>query len=120
MSKDDKKHDLIGHNLETRSFTAETIQEFKSKLNELNNLVGKTINYHTASHGDDYYFEDEVSNQKDLEKYPATTPEFGHFRRPNPYEKKRFAAKAESNLNTLSLEIMNLFRKFIQEDKKHD
>ena len=48
MSKDDKKYDLIGHNLETRSFTAETIQEFKSKLNELNNLVGKTINYHTA------------------------------------------------------------------------
>ena len=36
MSKDDKKHDLIGHNLETRSFTAESIHEFKNKLNELN------------------------------------------------------------------------------------
>ena len=52
-----------------------------------------------------------------MEKYPATRPEYGHFRRPNPYEKKRFAAKAETNLNTLSMEIMKLFRKFIQEGK---
>ena len=43
MSKDDKKHDLIGHNLETRSFTAESIHEFKNKLNELNNQSVKQL-----------------------------------------------------------------------------
>ena len=97
MENDNQKN-LLGHNSDNRSITVETVDEVKRKLNDLRSLVQKTINYHTASHGDDYYFEDEISNQKDLEKYPATTPEFGHFRRPNPYEKKRFAAKAESNL----------------------
>ena len=116
----EKQKNLLGHNSDNRSITEETVDEVKSKLNDLRSLVQKTINYHTASHGDDYYFEDEISNQKDLEKYPATTPEFGHFRRPNPYEKKRFAAKAESNLNNIGTELHNLFNKMITEVKKYD
>ena len=119
MENDNQKN-LLGHNSDNRSITVETVDEVKSKLNDLRSLVQKTINYHTASHGDDYYFEDEISNQKDLDKYPATTPEFGHFRRPNPYEKKRFAAKAETNLNNIGTEIHNLFNKMITEVKKYD
>ena len=119
MENDNQKN-LLGHNSDNRSITVETVDEVKRKLNDLRSLVQKTINYHTASHGDDYYFEDEISNQKDLEKYPATTPEFGHFRRPNPYEKKRFAAKAETNLNNIGTELHNLFNKMITEVKKYD
>jgi len=87
---------------------------------KLSNKISAIQDMHKASHGHEYYFADEQSNVKDCERYPATTPEFGHFRRPNPYEKKRFAAKAESNLNNIGTELHNLFNKMITEVKKYD
>ena len=70
------------------------------------------------SHGDDYYLKMKSATKRSR-KYPATTPEFGHFRRPNPYEKKDFAA-SRKQFNNIGTELHNLFNKLITEVKKYD
>ena len=44
------------------------------------NIFGNVVDiqkYHTASHGDDYYFADELKNPKDVERYPGSPFEYG-------------------------------------------
>tara|TARA_Y100001973_G_C5184310_1_gene326831 strand:+ start:660 stop:1115 length:456 start_codon:yes stop_codon:yes gene_type:complete len=54
---------------------------------------------HTASHGDEYTFKDEINQE---ESCPALGREvYGVRRKCNPYEKKNFAGKANHELDNL-------------------
>ena len=64
--------------------------------------------YHTASHGDDYYFADELKNPKDVERYPGSPVEYGKTRRPNSFEKKNFAGKTNHHLDIVQTKSLNI------------
>jgi len=104
----------IGHN-SNRSISAEAVADVKHQLKKIQSLISNACKFHTASHGDEYYFKDEISNEKDLEKYPGTKTQYGLFRRPNPYEKKRFAADTERNLDTAAGDLAKIIYKTMSE-----
>ena len=94
----------LGHNsfnIDDYKNGMEQIKNATAKLSEVWRRIRKASNYHIGSHGGDYYFADEQSNAKDCERYPATSPEFGLYRRPNPYEKKEFAGKTVDTLDNV-------------------
>ena len=94
----------LGHNsfnIDDYKNGMEQIKNATAKLSEVWRRIRKASNYHIGSHGGDYYFADEQSNVKDCERYPATSPEFGLYRRPNPYEKKDFAGKTINTLDNV-------------------
>ena len=106
---------------------ADVVKDISDKLWKLNSTINKTINTHTASHGNEFYFADEISNQKDLDKYPTTRTEYGRYRRPNPYEKKEFAGETTNKLNDtagklakLAMEAANLEKKLSKKDEANN
>ena len=99
-----EKNKSLGHNsfnIDDYKNGMEQIKNATAKLSEVWRRIRKASNYHIGSHGGDYYFADEQSNAKDCERYPATSPEFGLYRRPNPYEKKEFAGKTVDTLDNV-------------------
>jgi len=103
----------IGHN-SNRSISAEAVIDVKRQLKKIQSLISNACKFHTASHGDEYYFKDEISNEKDIEKY-GTKTQYGLFRRPNPYEKKRFAADTERDLNSAHGDLAKIIYKTMSE-----
>ena len=98
---------------------AEHLKDICSKLWKLHSTINNTINTHTASHGNEFYFADEVSNEKDLEKYPGSTKiEYGRYRRPNPYEKKEFAGETTNKLNDTAVQLTKLAMQADELEKK--
>ena len=99
-----EKNKSLGHNsfnIDDYKNGMEQIKNATAKLSEVWKRIRRASNYHIGSHGGDYYFADEQSNAKDCERYPATSPEFGLYRRPNPYEKKEFAGKTVDTLDNV-------------------
>ena len=99
-----EKNKSLGHNsfnIDDYKNGMEQIKTATAKLSEIWRRIRSASNYHIGSHGGDYYFADEQSNAKDCERYPATSPEFGLYRRPNPYEKKEFAGKTVDTLDNV-------------------
>ena len=125
MSSEKKKS--LGHNsfnIDDYKNGMEQIKTATAKLSEIWRRIRSASNYHIGSHGGDYYFADEQSNVKDCERYPATSPEFGLYRRPYPYEKKEFAGKTIDNLDqaiddlhNIEIDIANGFKKMEGKDE---
>jgi len=97
---------------------ADVVKDISSRLWKLNTTINATIDTHTASHGNEFYYADEISNQKDLEKYPSTKPEYGRSRRPNPYEKKEFAGETTNKLNDAAGKLAKLAMEAAELEKK--
>jgi len=95
----------IGHN-SNRSISQEAYQQLKDKLQSVLGMLTEADKKHRASHGDDYYFADELTNPKDAERYPGSAPEFGKYRRANPYEKQSFARDTESLIGGARSELI--------------
>ena len=74
--------------------------------------------YHTASHGDDYYFADELKNPKDVERYPGSPVEYGKTRRPNSFEKKNFAGKTNHHLDIVQTKSLNIHSQLMKAVEK--
>ena len=53
----------IGHN-SNRSISQEAYQQLKDKLQSVLGMLTEADKKHRASHGDDYYFADELTNPK--------------------------------------------------------
>lgn len=87
---------VLGHNSD-RSISAETLEKIKIKLKQLTEHLNIADKEHRASHGDDFYFADEVNEKQSCDALGKTV--FGVHRRPNPYEKKAFARDAENSIN---------------------
>lgn len=108
----------IGHN-SNRSISQEAYQQLKDKLQSVLGMLTEADKKHRASHGDDYYFADELTNPKDAERYPGSAPEFGKYRRANPYEKQSFARDTETLLDKASGELRTAHYK-LQESVEGD
>ena len=108
----------IGHN-SNRSISQEAYQQLKDKLQSVLGMLTEADKKHRASHGDDYYFADELTNPKDAEIYPGSAPEFGKYRRANPYEKQSFARDTETLLDKASGELRTAHYK-LQESVEGD
>ncbi len=91
----------------------------KDKLQSVLGMLTEADKKHRASHGDDYYFADELTNPKDAERYPGSAPEFGKYRRANPYEKQSFARDTETLLDKASGELRTAHYK-LQESVEGD
>ena len=85
----------------------ELIKRVKAQLKKIQNIVSKCVDKHTASHGEEYHFASEVSNQKDIEKY-GSDPEFGLWRKPTKYEKQKLAVETEQDLNKASNDLARM------------
>jgi len=96
---------------------AEHIKDISSRLWKLHSTISSTINTHTASHGDEFYFPDEINNQKDIDRY-GYKPEWGNTRRPNPYEKKEFAGETTNKLNETATQLTKLAMEAAELEKK--
>ena len=95
----------IGHN-SNRSISQEAYQQLKDKLQSVLGMLTEADKKHRASHGDDYYFADELTNPKDVERYPGSPVEYGKYRRANPYEKQSFARDTESLIGGARSELL--------------
>ena len=109
---------IIGHN-SNRSISQEAYQQLKDKLQSVLGMLTEADKKHRASHGDDYYFADELTNPKDAERYPGSAPEFGKYRRANPYEKQSLARDTETLLDKASGELRTAHYK-LQESVEGD
>lgn len=119
---------LIGHNSrgyldESATVVAlkeakELIKYLKDKIWSSTSKLSQSRNDHAASHGNDAYFKDEISNRKDLEKY-ACDPEYGVYRKPNPWEKKQFATKSFKLSEEASDDLYQSLDKIIEFQQKN-
>ena len=96
---------------------AEHVKDIGSKLWKLHKIISATIDTHTASHGNEFYYADEVSNQKDIDRY-GYKPEWGRYRRPNPYEKKEFAGETTNKLTETGVQLRKLAMEAAELEKK--
>tara|TARA_R110000851_G_scaffold278166_1_gene431253 strand:+ start:128 stop:505 length:378 start_codon:yes stop_codon:yes gene_type:complete len=103
--KDDSNVVNIGHN-SNRSISQEAYTQLKDTIKRVLNSLDVADQKHRASHGDDYYFADELTNPKDVERYPGSPVEYGKYRRANPYEKQSFARDTESLIGGARSELI--------------
>ena len=108
----------IGHN-SNRSATAEALQLIKEQIRSIIKKLDEASSKHTASHGNDYYFDDEICNQKDIDKY-GYRPEWGNTRRPNPYEKKMFARDTETLITECKVNLYKEVSEIVKLQKGDD
>jgi len=94
----------IGHN-SNRSISQEAYQQLKDKIKSVVRLLSEADKKHRASHGDNYYFPEELTNPKDVERYPGSPVEYGKERRANPYEKQSFARDTETLIDKSTMEL---------------
>lgn len=97
----------------------ELIKQVKAQLKKIQNIVSKCVDKHTASHGEEYHFASEVSNQKDIEKY-GSDPEFGLWRKANTYEKKKFAVETEQELNKANNDLQKIIWQDLKDVEDND
>ena len=83
----------------------ELLKLIKNKLDSAYKWVDASKNEHTASHGDEYYFESEVNEKESSDALGKV--EFGVWRKPNTYEKKAFARDSEISSGKASKEIFD-------------
>ena len=96
---------IIGHN-SNRSISQEAYKQLKDTITRVLNSLDVADKKHRASHGDDYFFADELTNPKDVERYPGSPVEYGKYRRANPYEKQSFARDTESLIGGARSELI--------------
>ena len=96
----------------------EILKEVTTSILTLSNKITSIQDMHKASHGHEYYFADECSNEKDFERYPGTTPKFGNTRKCTPFEKKDFAGRANQELDNAHSVAMDNYGKLMNIRKK--
>jgi len=90
----------------------ELLRLIKNKLKYAYSFANDAKKEHTASHGDEYYFESQVNEKESCDAIGKV--EFGVWRKPNTYEKKAFARDAEISADKATTEIfecLELIRK---------
>ena len=83
----------------------EVLRLIKDKLESAYKFINASSKEHTASHGDDYYFESEINEKESCDALNKI--EFGVWRKPNTYEKKAFARDSEISSGKASKEIFD-------------
>ena len=83
----------------------EVLSLIKNKLESAYKFINASSKEHTASHGDDYYFESEINEKESSDALGKV--EFGVWRKPNTYEKKAFARDSEISSGKASKEIFD-------------
>ena len=128
MNEEKKKKDNvigIGHNTNQYSINVyanltEHVKAIGKKLWKLNSAISQAKDTHTASHGDKYYFKDELRcPERSVSFYEANgLSSKGVERRPNPYEKKEFAGATTNKLDDTSEQIVKLAMEVNELEKK--
>jgi len=99
----------IGDNFKNRSISQETMAQIVQKLKSVKSLLWEAKDLHTASHGDEYYFRDEISDEEaEIANFRRTMPNTGVHRKPNSYEKKKFAGDATNKISEASEELSKI------------
>ena len=96
----------------------EILKEVTENILTLTNKITSIQDMHKASHGHEYYFADECSNEKDFERYPGTTPKFGNTRKCTPFEKKDFAGRANAELEQAYTDALSNYGKLVNIRRK--
>ena len=96
----------------------EILKEVTTNILTLSNKITSIQDMHKASHGHEYYFADECSNEKDFERYPGTTPKFGNTRKCTPFEKKDFAGRANAELEQAYTDALSNYGKLVNIRRK--
>ena len=96
----------------------EILKEVTTNILTLSNNITSIQDMHKASHGHEYYFADECSNEKDFERYPGTTPKFGNTRKCTPFEKKDFAGRANAELEQAYTDALSNYGKLVNIRRK--
>ena len=96
----------------------EILKEVTTNILTLSNKITSIQDMHKASHGHEYYFADEGSNEKDFERYPGTTPKFGNTRKCTPFEKKDFAGRANAELEQAYTDALSNYGKLVNIRRK--
>ena len=104
---------------ETYQSLAEAIRDIGKKLWNIRTLINEAKDTHTASHGDKYYFKYEISDAAaETARVLQKMPDEGVERRPNPYEKKEFAAETTNKLNDTAVQLTKLAMEAEKLEKK--
>ena len=91
---------------------ADVVKDISNALWNVRKLINEAKDTHTASHGDVYYFEHEVSDEAaETARVLMKMPVEGVERKPNPYEKKAFAGATTNTLADAAEETVNLVTK---------
>ena len=102
MSQNSKKK----NNFKNRSIGHETMVKIVEDLKSIKHMLWEAIDFHTASHGNTYHFKDEIDpNEARVSEYLRQMPKMGVTRKPNPYEKKKFAGDAVNKLHDASQKL---------------
>ena len=113
MDKD--KRGIGDNSIEEESYQglADTVKDISKKLWNVRNLINEAKDTHTASHGDKYYFKEELRCAQETANYLEANgvKSTGVERRPNPYEKKEFAGATTNKLADAAEETVNLVTK---------
>ena len=84
----------------------ELIKQVKAQLKKIQSIISKCVDKHAASHGAEYHFAAEVSNEKDIRN--GCDPEFGVWRIPTKYEKNKFGVETEQELNKANNDLQKI------------
>ena len=87
----------------------ELLKIIKTKIDQVLRLNLKAEEKHRASHGNDYYFKDEINEKKSNDALGKVA--FGVLRKPNSCERKEFAGEfkiTSGKVTTLLLDILDL------------
>ena len=113
MDKD--KRGIGDNSIEEESYQsfADTVKDISDKLWNVRKLINEAKDTHTASHGDKYYFKDELRCAAESAHFYEANglKSTGVERRPNPYEKKEFAGATTNTLADAAEETINLVTK---------
>ena len=109
---DDNKRRIGDNSIEEESYQglADTVKDIGKRLWKLDLAISQAKDTHTASHGDKYFFKDELRcSEGAVSLYEGVgLSSKGVERRPNPYEKKEFAGATTYKLNDTSDQIVKL------------
>ena len=109
MSDNKKTVVRLGDNFKNRSISHEAMAQIVKKLQSVKSLLWEAKDLHTASHGDEYYFRDEISDKEaEIANFRRTMPNTGVHRKPNTYEKKKFAGDATNKISEASEELSKI------------
>ena len=99
----------IGDNFKNRSISQEAMAQIVQKLKYVKSLLWEAQDLHTASHGDTYYFKDEISDKEaEIADFRQVMPKTGVQRKPNTYEKKKLAGDATNKISESSEELAKI------------
>jgi hypothetical protein len=89
----------------------ELLKIIKTKIDQALKHNSQSQDEHRASHGDEYYFKDEINKKESSDVLGKIS--FGVLRKPNSYEKKVLARESElssGKVTTVLLDMLDLIK----------